>query len=87
MASIIFPNKSLDKVILEVSNRPNRIVQMNVLHAIYSVIVLEIFEVKVVYAIYPWVYTSMQYGSPIKNTLTGVLETCRKSLSDSDFLK
>ena len=31
-ASIIFPTRSLNKVILGDSNRPNRIVQMNVLH-------------------------------------------------------
>ena len=36
-AYIISPSKSLNKVFLD---RPNRIVQMNVLHAIYSYIVL-----------------------------------------------
>ena len=51
LASIIFPTRSLNKIILDDSDRPNKIVQMNVLHAIYSVIVLYIIEVKVVYAI------------------------------------
>ena len=35
---IIFLTRSLNKVILEDSNRPNMIVQMNVLHVIYIVL-------------------------------------------------
>ena len=49
-------------IILQNSDRPNRIVQMNILHVIYSVIGIQIFGVKVVYAIYPRVYTSRNYG-------------------------
>ena len=46
-ASIIILTRSLNKVILGDYNRPNRIVQINVLHDIYSVIV--IYDAKVVY--------------------------------------
>ena len=42
MVSIIFPTRSLIKVIFDDSNIPERIVQMNVLHFIYSFIVLVI---------------------------------------------
>ena len=62
LVSIIFPTRSLNKVIYMDSDRTNRIVQTNVLHVIYSVIVIYIFNVKVVYAIYPRVYTSRHYG-------------------------
>ena len=47
LASIIILTRSLNKVILGDYNRPNRIVQINVLHDIYSVIV--IYDAKVVY--------------------------------------
>ena len=49
LTSIISMIKSLNKVILDNSHRPNIIVQINFLHVIYSVIVIEIFDVKVVY--------------------------------------
>ena len=62
LASIIFPTRSLNKVVLDNYNRPNRIVQMNVLHVIYSVIVIEIFDEKVVYEIYPRVYKLRHSG-------------------------
>ena len=70
MTSIIFPNRSLNKVILEDSNKPNRIVQLKVSHATKSVIVIEIFDIKVVYAIYPRVYTSRHYGISKTYTFT-----------------
>ena len=38
LASIKVPTRSLKKVILDNSNRPNRILLMNLLHDIYSVI-------------------------------------------------
>ena len=44
------------------SNKPNRIVQMNGLHASYNTIVIEIFDVKIVNAINSRVYTSRRYG-------------------------
>ena len=48
-----FQNKILlSKVILDDSDRSNSIVQINVLHAIYSVIIIQIFDVKVVYEIH-----------------------------------
>ena len=40
LTSIMSRIKSLNKVILDDFNRPNRIVQMNVLHVIYSVIII-----------------------------------------------
>ena len=40
LASIIFPTRPLNKVILDDSNIPNRIVQMNVLHVKYCVIAI-----------------------------------------------
>ena len=52
MISNNFQSSSLNKAILGDSNRSNRIVQMNILHAIYSVLkVIEIFYAKFVYAI------------------------------------
>ena len=54
LASIIFPTRSLNKAILDDFNR-SRIVKINVLHFMYSVIV--------VYAIFSRVYTSMHYGT------------------------
>ena len=56
LASTIFSIRSLNKVILDNSDRPNRIVQMNILCVLYSVIVIKVFDVKVVYAIYPILY-------------------------------
>ena len=50
-------------VILDDSNRPNSFVQINVLHAVYSVIFVQIFDAKIVYAIYPRVYTSRHCGT------------------------
>ena len=49
--------KSLKKVILVNSDRLNRIVQINESYDIYSVKVIELFDVEIVYAIYPRVYT------------------------------
>ena len=43
--SIISRIKSLNEIILDYSNRPTIIVQVSVLHAIYSIIVIEIFAV------------------------------------------
>ena len=40
LVSYIFPSGSLNKLILEDFNKPNRIVQINALHAIYSVKVI-----------------------------------------------
>ena len=40
LASIIFPIRSINQVILDNSNRSNKIVQMNVFHTIYCVIVI-----------------------------------------------
>ena len=65
--SIISKIKSLNKVFLNDSDRQNNIVQMNGLHVIYSVI--EIFDVKVVYAIYSRVYASRHYGMSKIRTL------------------
>ena len=59
LASSIFTTRYLNKVILDDSNRPIMIVQINVLHVLYGVIVIEIFDVKV---IYPRVYASRHYG-------------------------
>ena len=36
---------------------------MNALRVIYSIIVIEIFDAKVVYTIFPRVYTSRHYGN------------------------
>ena len=48
MASIIFSTRSLNEIILYNSDRPKRIVQINnVLHVIYSVIGIQIVDVKV----------------------------------------
>ena len=52
----IFPIKSLNKLILYDSNIPKKIAQMNALYTIYSAIVIEMFDVKFVYAIYPRIY-------------------------------
>ena len=52
LASIIFSSRSLNKFILEDSNRPNRIVHINEINVIYSVIFFKIFDVKVVFAFY-----------------------------------
>ena len=65
LTSIIFSARSLYNIILDDSNRPIRIVQMNVLHVIYIGIVIEKIDVKVVYEIYPRVYTSRHHGSYI----------------------
>ena len=63
MNSIISGIRFLNKAIYDDSDRPNRIVQMNGSHALYSVIVIEKFKVKIVYAIYPmFYYTSRHYG-------------------------
>ena len=43
---IILRIKSLNKVILEDSDRPNRIVQINAIHVKYSVIFFKIFDAK-----------------------------------------
>ena len=54
LAWISFPTRSLNNVrIIGDSDRPNRIVQMNILHFIYSVTVIWIFDVKFMYSIYP----------------------------------
>ena len=60
--SNIFWMKSLNKVILDYSDKPNRIAQINVLHDLYNVKVIEIFDVEVAYAIHSRVYTSRHYG-------------------------
>ena len=60
LTSIISRIKSLNKVFLDYSYRPQRNVQMNVLHAVYSVIVIEIIDAKIVYAIYLTVFTLQQ---------------------------
>ena len=52
----------LKKNFLAIFNKPNSIVQINGLHVIYSVIFIRIFDVKVVYTIFPRVYTSIYYG-------------------------
>ena len=40
LASIIFPTRSLNKVFLDDSNKPNRIVQINNLCVLYRVLVI-----------------------------------------------
>ena len=56
MTPIISRTKWLNPVTYTNSSRPHKIVQVNVLHVIYDILVIEIFEVKVVYKIYPqWV--------------------------------
>ena len=60
LASIIFSTRPLKKIILNDSDRLNRIIQKNVFHVIYNVKIKEIFDVKVVNAIYPRVYTVHQ---------------------------
>ena len=49
-------DKNLNRITLEDSDRPNWIVQRNNLSVLYSVIVIEIFDVNVGFAIYPMVY-------------------------------
>ena len=51
LVSIIFLTRSLNKVILGDSIGPNMIVQINGLHVLYNVLVIQIFDVKVLYAI------------------------------------
>ena len=41
----------------------NRIVQINNIFVLYRVIVIKIFDVKIVYAIYPRIYTLRHYGT------------------------
>ena len=55
-------------IILDISDRPNMIVQLNALYVIYSVIIIYIFDVKAVYAIYLRIYTSRHYGIIFQNS-------------------
>ena len=52
----------LSKIILDDSDKPNRIVQMNGLHATYSYSHINVYDVKVMYTIYPMIYISRHYG-------------------------
>ena len=62
MAPIICQTKWLNPVTYINSNIPHKIEQVNILHALYDRIVIEIFEVKVVYKIYPKGLLSRHYG-------------------------
>ena len=44
------------------SDKSNSIVQINISHVLFSVRIIEIFEIKIVNAINPRVYTSRHYG-------------------------
>ena len=46
MATIIFQSKSLNPVTLSNYGRPHKIVQVNALHDLYDIIVIEIFMAK-----------------------------------------
>ena len=54
MTSIIRRTKWLNPVTYTNFVRPRKIVQVNTLHSLYDIIVIEIFKVKFVYTIYPW---------------------------------
>ena len=49
------------------SGRSHKIVQVNTLHDLDGILVIEIFEFKVVYTIYPRVFLSRNYGSYFTN--------------------
>ena len=63
LALKIFSIRSLNEVILDDSDRWKTIVQTNGLYVKYNVIIIETFDVKVVYSIYHMIYTSRNYGN------------------------
>ena len=57
-----FSSKSLNTANYDDSDRPNSVVQMDGSHASYSAIFIENCNVKIMYAIYSHVNTSMHCG-------------------------